>query len=72
MRIYQAAILTLVVTLGACKSYEAPIADQGDQTGRYAAAYCLRFDTLTASCECPTSSPIIVNSDGSACKGKPI
>ena len=30
MRIYQAAILALVVTLGACRSYEAPIADQGD------------------------------------------
>ena len=67
MRIYQAAILALVVTLGACRSYEAPIADQGDRQV-VTPPLIVTASTPDSQLRVPTSSPIIVNSDGSTAR----
>ena len=64
MKIYQAAILALVTTLGACQSYEAPIADQGDRQV-VTPPLIVTASTPDSQLRVPASSPIIVNSDGS-------
>lgn len=65
MRIYQAAILTLVATLGGCRSYEAPIADQGDRQV-ITPPLVVTTSTPESQLRVPANAPVIVNSDGSA------
>ena len=67
MRIYQAAILALVMTLGECKSYEAPIADQGDRQV-VTPPLIVTASTPDSQLRVPTSAPIIVSSDGSTAR----
>lgn len=63
MRVPRSLILAAVGLLAACRSYEAPIADQGDRQV-VAPPLVVTASTPDSQLRVPESSPVIVSSDG--------